>query len=68
MLVHGISNVEYAEAAKFCTQNCDPRVAFMTCPFRGPNIKSFPKCINCCGASKGCKLFSEDGSLLCTGT
>ncbi|KAM3233066.1 hypothetical protein P3L10_018425 [Capsicum annuum] len=62
------SNVEHAEA-KFCVQSCDPRVAFMTCPFSKPKYKkSFPECINCCGASKGCKLFRQDGSIICTGT
>ncbi|KAK4365722.1 hypothetical protein RND71_013602 [Anisodus tanguticus] len=57
-----VRSLEYAEA-KFCPQNCDGRVAFMTCPFSGPK-KSIPKCINCCGASKGCKLFRKDGSLI----
>ncbi|MCD9641509.1 Proteinase inhibitor type-2 cevi57 [Datura stramonium] len=51
---------------KGCTQECDPRVAYMTCPSSGL-AKLNQVCVNCCTAGEGCKLYDHDGSLLCTG-
>ncbi|XP_049408605.1 proteinase inhibitor type-2 CEVI57-like [Solanum stenotomum] len=48
---------------KGCTQECDPRVAYMTCPSSGL-AKLNEVCVNCCTAGEDCKLYEHDGSLL----
>ncbi|KAK4352773.1 hypothetical protein RND71_028291 [Anisodus tanguticus] len=53
------------EKSKPCTLNCDPRVAYMTCPSLGL-AKLNQVCVNCCMAGEGCKLYGYDGSLICT--
>ncbi|CAN4104896.1 unnamed protein product [Withania somnifera] len=62
----GSNYVEFAEG-KICPQVCDPNIGYMTCPSTG-HKKLYPKCINCCKAGKGCKLYRKNGSLRCTGT
>ncbi|KAK6794942.1 hypothetical protein RDI58_008395 [Solanum bulbocastanum] len=52
---------------KICTQHCDPKVAYMICPSSGSTKLLTQICVNCCTAKAGCKLYSHDGSLLCTG-
>ncbi|KAM3319378.1 proteinase inhibitor type-2 [Capsicum chacoense] len=50
-----------------CTLECDPKVAYMTCPSSG-STKLTRICVNCCTARvQGCKLYGHDESLLCTG-
>ncbi|KAJ8554045.1 hypothetical protein K7X08_024723 [Anisodus acutangulus] len=51
---------------KACTLECDPKVAYMTCP-SSKSTKLTKICANCCTAKEGCKLYGHDGSLLCTG-
>ncbi|PHT87847.1 Proteinase inhibitor type-2 [Capsicum annuum] len=51
---------------RVCTQECDPRVAYMTCPSTG-STKHTRICVNCCTAKPGCKLYDRNGSQLCTG-
>nr|GLL40433.1 proteinase inhibitor PSI-1.2-like [Ipomoea trifida] len=67
LLVCGIfllgSNVELGNA-QFCTQECNPRAAYMICP---PNTRTEPVCRNCCQvANTGCQLFDSNDSPLCT--
>ncbi|KAG5617825.1 hypothetical protein H5410_017649 [Solanum commersonii] len=52
---------------KICTQQCDPKVAYMICPSSGSTKLLTHICVNCCTAKAGCKLYGHDGSLLCTG-
>ncbi|XP_015069874.1 proteinase inhibitor type-2-like isoform X2 [Solanum pennellii] len=50
---------------KVCTQQCDPKVAYMTCPPESTKLTRV--CVNCCTAKPGCKLYGHDGSLICIG-
>nr|GMD51116.1 proteinase inhibitor PSI-1.2-like [Ipomoea batatas] len=68
ILVCGIfllgSNVELANAQTFCTEVCEPGVAYMICP---TNIKTEPDCTNCCKIQNtGCQLYRSNDSPICT--
>ncbi|CAN4110478.1 unnamed protein product [Withania somnifera] len=65
IILLGISKEGYVDA-KRCTRECDPEVAYMTCPSSGDE-KISPVCVNCCSADVDCKLFREDNSVKCIG-
>ncbi|XP_060197951.1 wound-induced proteinase inhibitor 2-like [Lycium barbarum] len=58
-----VKTKEEVEHPKPCTLECDPRVAYMTCPSLGL-AKLEQVCVNCCMAGEGCKLYDHDGSLI----
>ncbi|KAI3464349.1 hypothetical protein Pfo_021012 [Paulownia fortunei] len=64
MLVLGC-NLQYA-SAKVCPLYCIGEGVYMTCPSSGSQ-KLEPAC-NCCLAPSGCKLYRDDGTLMCTAT
>ncbi|KAJ8531042.1 hypothetical protein K7X08_025773 [Anisodus acutangulus] len=59
----GVKTIEEVELPKPCTLECDPGVAYMTCPLLGL-AKLKQVCVNCCTAGDGCKLYGHDGSLI----
>ncbi|EYU22804.1 hypothetical protein MIMGU_mgv1a025135mg, partial [Erythranthe guttata] len=60
------SNAQYA-SAKVCPLYCIINQGiYMTCPSSGSQ-KLEPVC-NCCLAKTGCKLYRDNGTLICTAT
>ncbi|XP_049359454.1 proteinase inhibitor type-2 P303.51-like [Solanum verrucosum] len=55
-----------SDEPKSCSQKCDPKVSYMTCPHTGSTYHT-GVCVNCCTAKAGCNLYSHDGSLICIG-
>ncbi|TKY68070.1 Proteinase inhibitor PSI-1.2 [Spatholobus suberectus] len=61
----GGNNLKIVVADKICPDICFD-AAYMTCPSSGDQHLT-PEC-NCCFASSGCTLYSEDGTSICTAT
>ncbi|PHT45665.1 Proteinase inhibitor PSI-1.2 [Capsicum baccatum] len=58
-----------ADDEKSCPRDCISDAAYMVCPThhgRHKLIESY--CDNCCTLPGNCKLFKENGDLICTGT
>ncbi|XP_059302503.1 proteinase inhibitor PSI-1.2-like [Lycium ferocissimum] len=54
---------------KSCPRNCINDAAYMICPTRHGRHKLIESyCDNCCTLPENCKLFKENGDLICTGT
>ncbi|KAK4365721.1 hypothetical protein RND71_013601 [Anisodus tanguticus] len=58
-----------ADEEKSCPRNCISDAAYMVCPARHGRHKLIESyCDNCCTLPENCKLFKENGDLICTGT
>ncbi|CAN4099938.1 unnamed protein product [Withania somnifera] len=57
------------EEEKSCPRDCISDAAYMVCPARHGRHKLIESyCDNCCTLPENCKLFKENGDLICTGT
>lgn len=58
-----------ADEEKSCPRGCISDAAYMVCPTRYGRHKLIESyCDNCCTLPENCKLFKENGDLICTGT
>ncbi|KAK4350701.1 hypothetical protein RND71_030014 [Anisodus tanguticus] len=53
---------------KACTLNCDPRIAYSTCPRSEGKTIIYPTgCTTCCTGYQGCYYFGKNGKFVCEG-